>query len=311
MDTNMISHNYDLSNKHYCSNCNKVGHVIKKCSKPIISCGIFCFKLDNNLLPIFNKNINHIHYHDLDNNNIHISNILKFQKYNKLIQFLLVKRKHSLNYIDFIRGKYNQCDTNKLVNMFNYMSKHELEMIINTNDFNKLWDDLWGSNAHLQMYNNEMKSSMNKFNSLKKNKIIKNISSECNPYDTPEWEIPKGRKDSNETNIECAVREFKEETLLDKSDYNILTSVNPIHDTFVGTNNKEYTHVFYIGMANQNKTKLLPSNNEIEEIRWCNWDEMVKLIRPYNNNKINILTNLFIFIINICETNVNKNIYLL
>jgi 8-oxo-dGTP pyrophosphatase MutT (NUDIX family) len=128
------------------------------------------------------------------------------------------------------------------------------------------------------------------------NKILQH----CSPYDTPEWEIPKGRKDYNETNINCAIREFKEETSFEENDYNILDCINPIHDIFIGTNNKVYKHVFYIGLSNTD-IKPYVCNNEIDEIRWCNWEEAINLIRPYNENKINILTNIFLFIVNICE----------
>ena len=126
------------SSKLFCSNCNKQGHIIKNCIEPITSYGIFCFKLDDNIKELFNKNINNIKYYDLDNNyNINISNILKFNKYSKTIKFLLVKRKHSLNYIDFIRGKYDLNDPN-LLTLFNYMSTIEIEKI-KTCNFNFDW----------------------------------------------------------------------------------------------------------------------------------------------------------------------------
>jgi 8-oxo-dGTP pyrophosphatase MutT (NUDIX family) len=31
-------------------------------------------------------------------------------------------------------------------------------------------------------------------------------------YEHPEWEFPKGRKNKDESDIECALREFEEET---------------------------------------------------------------------------------------------------
>ena len=286
--------------KQFCSNCSKLGHVIRNCLEPITSYGIFCFKL-NEYKELFNKKINNINYYDLDNNyNINISNILKFNKYNKIIQFLLVKRKHSLNYIDFIRGKYDIDNINNLLILFNYMSTAEIENI-KTNSFNILWNELWQSTANNKQYSYERDVSEKKFNELVNNNILKQLIEQCNPYDTPEWEIPKGRKDYNETNINCAVREFREETSFDGNDYNILDCINPIHDTFIGTNNKVYKHVFYIGQANNIDVKPCVYNNEIDEIKWCNWEEAVNLIRPYNENKITILTNIFLFIVNICE----------
>ena len=287
--------------KQYCSNCNKIGHTLKQCNEPITSIGIFCFKLTENIKNIFSNNINYVNYYDFDNNyNLNISNIFKFNKYNKMIQFLLVKRKHSLNYIDFIKGKYDINKINDILNMLNYMSKNEVDNIKNLT-FNELWNNLWDKTANSKIYNNEMLLSRDKFNTLKLNGIMDEIINISTPYDTPEWEIPKGRREYNEKNIDCAIREFKEETSLDITDYNILNCINPIHDNFTGTNNKEYKHIFYVGMAKNDTININTINNEIDEIKWCYWDEVLQLLRPYNENKIKIITSIFLFIINISE----------
>jgi hypothetical protein len=294
---------HKLTNKYFCSNCCKHGHVIKQCHEPITSFGIFCFTLSDDIKYIFNNSLSDTHYYDLDdNNNINISNILKFNKYNKMIKFLLVKRKHSLNYIDFVRGKYDISDTQSILNMLNHMSRYEID-ILKKNNFVKTWSDLWQKTANVKMYNNEMIQSNKKFNELNESGILSHLIEISSPYDTPEWEIPKGRKEFNETNIMCAIREFKEETSFDLDDYTILNCINPIHDSFIGTNNKEYKHVFYIASANNTVIKPINFNNEIDEIKWCYWDEAISLIRPYNENKITLLTNIFLFIVNKCEQN--------
>jgi len=268
------------------------------------SVGIICFKLDKNVQNQFIKNIKSTSYYDL--NNIIMDNIHKFNEYNDSIQFLLVKRRNSLNYIDFIRGKYHIQDNKQINNMFNLMSINEIEMIKN-NDFNTLWYNLWLKNAYKKKYLEEMNLSKIKFNHLRETGLLNNINSE---YLTTEWEIPKGKKNSNETNLQCAIRELKEETLLSINNYNIISCLDPIHDIFTGTNNKEYKHIFYTALCNNDNINININieykNNEIEEIRWCKWSELHEYIRPYNNNKINILTNIFLFILNICENNINE-----
>ena len=233
-----------------------------------------------------------------------MNNIHKFNQYNDSIKFLLVNRRHSLNYIDFIRGKYNVDNINEINNICSYMSTHEIELI-KTKEFNILWSDLWLKNAYKKKYLEEMKLSKIKFNHLKQLGILNNIKSE---YNSTEWEIPKGRKNLNETNLKCATREFKEETSLDNNDYTIISCLDPIHDTFIGTNKKEYRHIFYSAIVNNNinintDNNSTNINNEIEQVRWCSWSELNELIRPYNSNKINILTTIFLFILNICEHN--------
>jgi 8-oxo-dGTP pyrophosphatase MutT (NUDIX family) len=281
-----------------CTNCGKQNHTNKNCSEPMSSIGIVCIKLDNVLYNTFIKNLQKISYYNL--NNIIMNNIHKFNKYNDSIKFLLVNRRNSLNYIDFIRGKYNINDIDNINKMCSYMSSNEINMIKNK-DFNILWSELWLKNAFKKKYLEEMKLSKIKFNYLKNLGILDNIKSE---YNSTEWEIPKGRKNLNETNLKCAIREFKEETYLSTDDYTIISCLDPIHDIFIGTNDKEYRHIFYTALYNNNinNNDIIYKNNEIEEIRWCSWSELNELIRPYNNNKINILTNIFLFILNICET---------
>ena len=263
------------------------------------SVGIICIKLDKSIEQMFKKKIESVSYYDL--NTIIMDNIHKFNEYNNSIKFLLVNRRHSLNYIDFIRGNYHINDIDKINNMCSLMSTDEINMI-KTNSFTTLWYNLWLKNAYKKKYLEEMNLSKKKFTTLIESGILDNIKSE---YSSTEWEIPKGRKNLNETNLHCAMREFDEETSLCDKDYNILSCLDSIHDVFIGTNNKEYKHIFYTALYNNNNyinnNYINYKNNEIEEVRWCKWSELNDLIRPYNKNKINILTNIFLFILNVCE----------
>ncbi len=277
-------------------------HQYKNCNEPLTSVGIICIKLDKKIYNKFRNNLQSVSYYNL--NNLTMEHIDKFNEYNDMISFLLVNRRHSLNYIDFIRGKYNVNDTKLIYNICSFMSSHEIEMIKN-NDFNNLWSELWLKNAYKKKYLEEMKLSNIKFTHLKNMGVLNKITTE---YSSTEWEIPKGRKNSNETNLKCAIREFKEETSLEIDDYHIISSLDPIHDLFIGTNNKEYKHIFYTSIANEDINNIEIKNNEISEVRWCKWSELNDLIRPYNNNKINILTSVFLFILNICETQNNNSL---
>jgi 8-oxo-dGTP pyrophosphatase MutT (NUDIX family) len=284
-----------------CSNCGKIGHILKNCEEPVTSVGIVCFKLDKTIYKTFLQNLSGISYYDLSNmilNNIHL-----FNQYNDMIEFMLVKRRHSLNYIEFIRGKYDPYDTDKIENMFSLMSISEVELI-KTKEFNYLWNNLWMKNAHKKKYMVEFNQSKDKFNIIKLNDMSRFTSE----YNDTEWEIPKGRKNSNEKNIDCAVREFREETNIKYDDYIVINCVDPIHDNFTGTNGKPYRHIFYTSLVNPDIDTSDYHNNEIEMIKWCKWSELNGLIRPYNDNKINILTQILLFIMNVCEQNNNINL---
>ena len=276
---------------------------------PLTSIGIICIKIDDirlqqYLLNDCNLNMRQDNFQDKIEPLIYTPILIdKFNKYNNIIQFLLVKRKYSLNYIDFIRGKYENSYKSILMK-FNYMSKIEVDNIVKYN-FDELWNKLWNSTSCYNKYMNERNISRAKFNKMKQHPSFKELIKKCNPYDTTEWEIPKGRKNSNESNIDCAMREFTEETSITSNDYTILKYINPIQDNFTGTNYKKYKHIFYTGIYTCNTLpyKDTMENDEIDEIRWCNWEEVISLIRPYNDTKIRILTNLFIFIINLFTSN--------
>jgi len=280
-----------------CSNCGKYGHNLKNCNEPMTSVGIVCFKLDKMIFNKFIKNLENISYYDL--NHIMMDNIHKFTQYNDYIKFLLVKRRHSLNYIDFIRGKYDINNLESIKLMCSYMSCNEIELI-RSNDFNNLWNNLWMKNAHKKKYLEELNQSKNKFEYLKNSNFFDTIDT---VYESTEWEIPKGRKISSEKNLNCAIREFKEETSIDTTSYQLINSVDPIHDIFIGTNGKEYRHIFYTSLFTGDNENITNNNNEIDMVQWYNWSELNDLFRSYNSSKINILTNIFLFIINVCESN--------
>ncbi len=160
----MISSDYNnLAN--YMNSDNKTN-----CNEPLTSVGIICIKLNKEIYNKFRNNLQSVSYYNL--NDLIMENIDKFNEYNDMVSFLLVNRRHSLNYIDFIRGKYNINDTNGIYNIFSFMSSNEIEMIKN-NEFNYLWGELWLKNAYKKKYLEEMKMASIKFLDIDDNNEFK------------------------------------------------------------------------------------------------------------------------------------------
>lgn len=287
---------------NYCMNCDKYGHNNKVCTKPIISCGIICFKLDN--LPItkiekflFNKFIDVEEY-----NYKNLNYINKINKYN--IKFLLIQRKHSLSFIQFIRGKYDEHNLNEIKSLFELMSKIEV-CDIKLYDFNFLWNKVWLKTAKNKIYMKEQNIAKIKFNYLKSNNIINNFDA---LYDTPEWGFPKGRRNKFENNLDCANREFKEETNIDN--YILFNRINTIEETFYGTDNNNYKHIYYLAGLNEDENNTLEEtkyNFEIGNIGWFSLEEILLLLRPYNKSKICLINQLYFFL-SILIDKINNNI---
>jgi len=286
---------------NYCINCGKSGHNSKNCMEPIISCGILCFKIDNLSLNkidkfLFNKYINIENY---NYSNFNYYNKVNF--HNNNIKFLLIQRKHSLSYIEFIRGQYNEHDNSKILKMFELMSKKEVENIKN-NNFTFLWDNLWKETARSKNFLKEMINSKIKFQYLKINNLFDNLNSN---YDEPEWGFPKGRRNKYENNYECANREFVEETNL--INYSKFDRIENIEETFIGTNQVKYKHIYYIAGSNEENLNYSKDNYEIGNIGWFTKDEALKLLRSYNVSKKNLINQLYFFL-SIIMQKINKQV---
>ena len=148
---------------------------------------------------------------------------------------------------------------------------------------------------------NEYIQSEKKFNELKKNNILSTIIQKIkHPWIEPEWEFPKGRRNKHETDIDCANREFKEETNFTNKDFEFLFCKNiiiPLQEVFIGTNRVRYKHNYFISISLSNKKLSIKKenknqSNEISDIKWFTYDEALLIIRHYSKEKIKLLTNL-------------------
>jgi ADP-ribose pyrophosphatase YjhB (NUDIX family) len=280
---------------NYCTNCGKSGHNNKNCTEPITSCGIICINIKN--LPIkrletflYNKFID---IQDFNYKNLNFLN--KLYKYKDDIKFLLIQRKHSLSYIEFIRGRYNEKDINNLIYLFSLMSKSEIENIKN-NEFQILWDNLWRKTARNKNFIKELNNSKIKFNYCRKNNLFDNLNT---TYETPEWGFPKGRRNRFEKNLDCAIREFEEET--NYKNYVLYNRVNCIEEVFKGTNNIDYKHIYYLAGSDSDNIENINDIYEIGNIGWYTYDETIQLMRQYDITKIDIVNQIYFFIITVLE----------
>jgi ADP-ribose pyrophosphatase YjhB (NUDIX family) len=312
------SSEFDIKNndkKLFCLNCGKNGHISKKCLCPIISIGIICVKvniedIDLNSIIGYSKKIQNKYLFTSDEinklkkikkkfNNIDISN------YDNLIEYLLIRRKNSMNYVEFIRGKYDISNIDYLTRSINFITLAEKEMIQN-NSFNYLWKSLWGDKNE---NNIEYQESYNKFTAIKNGVYIRKndinlyftldklIKDSTFKFKEPEWGFPKGRRNLREKNIECAKREFEEETSLNSNLINII-NMTPVEETYLATNNLKYKHIYYISQIKNNNTMLsidknnINQNIEISAIDWFTFHKALSIIRDYNIEKKHILLNL-------------------
>lgn len=277
----------------HCTNCGLSGHIFRNCLSPITSYGIISIRYTNDIYTtsLFSKN-----------NNI--------KNGNEFIEFLLIQRKDSLSYVEFIRGKYNQCDTEYIEKLLRGMTCAEQENIL-TKSFDELWNDIWGESSANKSHKADYDTSEKKYASIKNN-IPELIQNNKSIWNEPEWGFPKGRRNPHETDLNCAVREFQEETGLRRNDFTIIQNTSPISETFIGSNQVHYCHKYYIAICNKSVEAIMKLNNphmirEIGAIKWCSLDEAISKIRPDNVEKREILLKAGKIMRNFHPVNINDN----
>ena len=253
---------------NYCNNCGKQGHIYNQCKMPITSVGVIAFR------------------------------------YNKgQIEYLMIRRKDTLGFIDFMRGKYFVNNKFYILNMLKQMTAEEKERL-RTLEFDDIWCHIWGNNKLSSQYKYEENVSKTKFNSLRTgiycNDDYYNLSElidESNTHDNwsePEWGFPKGRRNYQENDYTCALREFNEETGIDKSALTILQNIAPYEETFTGSNYKSYKHKYFLTFI-ENTSTINMNNYEKSEVscmEWMSFERCIQVIRPYNLEKLDTMNKI-------------------
>jgi 8-oxo-dGTP pyrophosphatase MutT (NUDIX family) len=88
-------------------------------------------------------------------------------------------------------------------------------------------------------------------------------------YDMPEWEVPKGKRQNKETDLQCAIREFCEETGLAQENIRIFKNVVPLEEVYTGINGIEYKHIYFIGEIVDIPDNLVSSQGELKVDGQC------------------------------------------
>ena len=260
-----------FNKKISCGNCGNEGHLYKKCNEPLTSYGLICYK--------FNEELN---------------------KY----QIILIRRKYTIGYIEFLRGKYDINNHTYISKLINMMTSEEITNIRNIYEFDKLRDML-GMSKRKVSYKLEYEQSKEKFNILKNtNQLTKLLDQSTGQWVCQEWGLPKGRRKPKEMNIICGIREFYEETGLDETDISINMNIVPLEEIYTGINGVQYKHVYYFAQFISDKKLMLNNNNkdqfiEISNIKWSSLEDAIKIIRPYYKEKISVIKKAFYIINNI------------
>lgn len=251
----------------YCNNCGNEGHMYRNCKLPVLSYGILCFTPDDNLL--------------------------------------MIRRKDSLAYIEFLRGKYDIEDIQYILALLNGCSLDERKSLLMLT-FDELWANLWSTDGvhkkQTERMIKEYHNSKKKLTNMQKSKLLHKLCDKCKDmYSEPEWEFPKGRRSSRENNITCAIREFEEETDLSKDEYTLFDNLQPFSEEYTGSNGVRYKHIYYLALyKGSNHLSINPDKyeqfSEIGDIGWFPIDFCSAKLRKTQTTKHSILRKMKQFI---------------
>jgi 8-oxo-dGTP pyrophosphatase MutT (NUDIX family) len=247
-----------------CGNCGKTGHLFHQCKMPITSLGIIAFTIDTE--------------------GVH--------------KFLMIRRKDTLGFMDFMRGKYSLYNREYLLNLLNEMTMNEKRELLER-DFDSLWGNLWCN--HSGQYRTEEESSREKFIALTSGimtggemySLTDLIAESSTSWEEAEWGFPKGRRNHNEKDIDCALREFEEETGYSAGE--IVENIQPFEEIFMGSNYRSYKHKYFlmkIDMADIEKCSAF-DKSEVSKIEWKTYDECLDSIRSYNLEKKRVINDIY------------------
>lgn len=244
-----------MSRRVVCANCGRRGHVFKQCTNPIISCGIICYRYDAG-------------------------------------EFLVVQRKDSFAFVEFMRGKYSIADRRYLIELFESMTVDE-RAAVGTKEFEDLWKMLWTGFTKSKS-RPEYEDACKKFERLRAGVRINGDARDTDVAcllavtrgrKAPEWGFPKGRRAvSSETDLNCALREMFEETGIHRGQVRLCSQEDGTGDlyrfeeTFKGNNGVDYKHVYFLAELIDEDALLKTCDREIKAARWMTSDEVVGLV---------------------------------
>ncbi|GAX84492.1 hypothetical protein CEUSTIGMA_g11912.t1 [Chlamydomonas eustigma] len=249
------------------------GHAYRVCGQPISSYGIICYRRSKGAV-------------------------------REVVEYVMVQRKDSLSYVEFIRGKYNLQNRGYLLRLFGAMTRDERRKLA-TEAFEDLWHGFWQSDHH-RSYMREYEQSRSRYELLRSGYYLRAPytkaltpfsleialdSTSSSTHEDCEFGFPKGRMNAGETEVQCSLREFEEETGVPSTDIRLVPG-GRFEEVFVGSNQVRYRHIYYLAELDEGSAwHSQPSGvhlpvtdpvrlREVKAIGWFCADAVIARIRP-------------------------------
>ena len=280
-----------------CTNCGGYGHAFRQCIAPVTSYGVIMVRPPRgfDIAAALSTNPG-----------------LVTGMENQALEFLLIQRRDSLGFIELMRGRYKVTDIDYIRLHLSGITKAEREKY-SEGPFEVLWNGMWGLN-HSHLYKNEYEIAKGKWEQIHAGvtdtagkfwTVNDIIASSGEPQETPEWGFPKGRRDAQESDYVCAMREMYEETGVRESQVIPIQNLEPLTESFFGSNHVHYCHKYYIVWVPPEVSVEFDSMNdhmrrEIGDLKWFTINEALKHLREENIEKREVLLKAASMFRNLC-----------
>ncbi len=207
------------------------------------------------------------------------------------IEYLMIQRKDSIGFINICTGKYSINSKGYIIKLLKHCRIDELELFRNLkipsmvrnlrllNKLHNLYSMPWFERTVCGIMHRK-----------KTGQLPKSLG----------WGFPKGQRHANETDYQCAIREFEEET---GYNYDHFKLVHPhrIYDRFIGINGRRYDYRYYIAECEDNALKVpdIDKNKpeqfyEIRNIKWVTYEHIYHKIPRMSQR--NFLANIHVIV---------------
>ncbi len=249
-----------------CANCGTIGHTFRDCKEPVMSYGICAIKIVDGVP-----------------------------------QYLLIRRRDSISYVEFLRGKYKMDNREYIQLLINGMTVEERGRLL-SQPFDRLWETLWNS-QNTRQFRNECEAARRCFEALKNTGdtygrlLVRYIEDASTAWTDAEWGFPKGRRSVHEKEIDCALREYGEETGLNPKLLHLVDGESPLVEEYTGTNGIRYKQIYFVAAVGADSVAVMAAGNrvmnrEVGNIGYFSFDDALAKIRPTNGEKRALLERL-------------------
>ena len=245
-----------------CANCGATWHYNRSCNQPVMSFGVVVHR-----------------------------EVLADAEAGVRREYLVVQRRDTFAYVEFIRGKYDYRNRAYLTRLFENMTEQERAGVAAAS-FRALWQRFWGAGSALTRA--DFRGAQACFERLRGGYSIRQrdgavvelsaarlLAGTRSRRAGPQWGFPKGRRAAfSETNLNTAFRELEEETGLSRGDLAHVWK-KPFFEQYTGENGIRYEHIYFRALLTGASVgqSLRICKRELSCAKWATAAEVLDLIQ--------------------------------